>query len=69
MAKLDNTKQSIYNIVGAKVEEIDGELYLSHEEFGEPINVKNMFMEYKDQLVDCKLGGALPLSSTMFDAE
>ena len=53
MAKLDNTHQTIENIEGARVEEI---------------NV-NMFKQYVGQAIDLKLGGAAPISSSMFDEE
>ncbi len=70
MAKLDNTHQTIENIVGAKVEEINGELVLINEEvFDIPINILNMFKQYVGQFIDLKLGGAAPISNSMFDEE
>ena len=67
MAKLDNTHQTIENIVGAMVDEIDGELVLINEEaFSEPISITNMFKKYVGQCIDLKLGGATPISGSMF---
>ena len=70
MAKLDNTHQTIENIVGARVEEINGELVLVNEEaFDAPISIVNMFKQYVGHAIDLKLGGAAPISSSMFDEE
>lgn len=70
MAKLDNTHQTIENIVGARVEEINGELVLVNEEaFDAPISIVNMFKQYVGLAIDLKLGGAAPISSSMFDEE
>lgn len=70
MAKLDNTHQTIENIVGARVDEIDGDLVLINEEaFDEPISIINMFKKYVGQAIDLKLGGATPISGLMFDEE
>lgn len=70
MAKLDNTHQTIENIVGARVEEINGKLVLVNEEaFDTPISIVNMFKQYVGQTIDLKLGGAAPISSSMFDEE
>lgn len=67
MAKLDNTHQTIENIIGAKVEEINGELVLVNEDvFLEPINILSMFKQYIGQSIDLKLGGATPLSGSIF---
>lgn len=68
MAKLDNTHQTIENIVGAIVDEIDGELVLINEEaFSEPIRIVNLFKQYIGQAIDLKLGGSTPISGSMFD--
>lgn len=70
MAKLDNTHQTIENIVGARVENIDGELVLINEDvFSEPISITNMFKQYIGQAIDLKLGGATPISGSMFDED
>lgn len=70
MAKLDNTHQTIENIVGARVDEINGEIVLINEEaFEEPISIINMFRQYVGQTIDLKLGGAMPISGSMFDEE
>lgn len=70
MAKLDNTHQTIENIVGARVEEINDELVLVNEEaFDTPISIVSMFRQYIGQAIDLKLGGAAPISSSMFDEE
>lgn len=70
MAKLDNTHQTIENIVGARVEEINDELVLINEEaFSEPISIMNMFRKYAGQAIDLKLGGATPISGSMFDED
>lgn len=70
MAKLDNTHQIIENIVDARLDEIDGELVLVNEEaFPEPINVVSMFRQYLGQTIDLKLGGATPISGSLFDNE
>lgn len=67
MAKLDNTHQTIENIVGARVEEINGEIFLYNEEaFEEPINVLNMFKLYVGQAVDFKLAGSTPVTNAIF---
>ncbi len=66
-AKTDNTKQEIYNFVGATVEEIDGRLCLTHESYSEPCDILKMFENYKGSLIDMKLGGVTPLSGSMFD--
>lgn len=69
-AKTDNTKQEIFNIVGARVENIDGELKLVNEEaFSEPISIIAMFAKYEGTAIDLKLGGTTPLSGSMFDEE
>ena len=68
MAKLDNTHQIIENIVGARLEELDGELFLVNEEaYPEPINVMAMFKQYVGQVIDLKLGGATPITGSMFN--
>lgn len=70
MAKLDNTHQTIENIVGARVDESNGELVLVNEEvFDAPISIISMFRQYIGQVIDLKLGGAAPISSSMFDEE
>lgn len=70
MAKLDNTHQTIENIVGARVEEINDELVLVNEEaFDTPISIVSMFRQYIGQAIDLKLGGVAPISSSMFDEE
>lgn len=70
MAKLDNTHQTIENIVGARVEEINGELVLVNEDvFSEPISIINMFKQYIGQAIDLKLGGATPICGSMFDED
>lgn len=70
MAKLDNTHQTIENIVGARVEEINGELALVNEEaFDAPISIVNMFKQYVGQVVDFKLGGAASISSSIFNED
>lgn len=70
MAKLDNTHQTIENIVGARIDEINGELFLINEEsFSKPINIINMFKKYVGQAIDLKLGGATPISGSMFDED
>ena len=67
-SKLDNTHQTIENIVGARVDEINGELVLINEDaFPEPISITGLFKKYIGQAVDLKLGGATPISSSMFD--
>ena len=49
---------------------IDGELVLINEEaFIEPINVISMFRQYLGQTIDLKLGGATPISGSLFDNE
>ena len=70
MAKLDNTHQIIENIVGARLDEINGQLVLVNEEaFPEPINVVHMFKQYLGQVIDRKLAGATPISGSLFDNE
>ena len=70
MAKLDNTHQIIENIVGARLDKINDRLVLVNEEaFPEPIDVINMFNQYLGQVIDLKLGGATPISGSLFDYE
>ncbi|MBM6685392.1 hypothetical protein H9X90_05125 [Faecalicatena contorta] len=70
MAKLDNTHQIIENIVGARLDKINDRLVLVNEEaFPEPIDVINMFNQYLGQVIDLKLGGATPISGSLFDNE
>lgn len=67
MAKLDNTKQIIYDIKDARVEEQDGELILVNEDnFTEPIKIVDLFATYIGQSIDLKLGGAERISADMF---
>lgn len=71
-SKTDNTKQTIYSIVGARVEKIDGdgELFLVNEDvIPEPINIMNMFKQYEGQVIDIKLGGTTPVSGSMFEKD
>ena len=52
------------------VDEIDGELVLINEEaFSEPISIINMFKKYVGQCIDLNLGGATPISGSMFGEE
>lgn len=70
MAKLDNTHQIIENIVGARLDEVNGQLVLVNEEaFPEPINVVHMFKQYLGQVIDLKLAGATPINGSLFDNE
>lgn len=70
MAKLDNTHQTIENIVAARLDEINGELvFINEEVFDEPININNMLRKYLGQVVDFKLGGATPISGSIFGEE
>lgn len=70
MAKLDNTHQIIENIVGARLDKINDRLVLVNEEaFPEPIDIINMFNQYLGQVIDLKLGGATPISGSLFDNE
>ena len=70
MAKLDNTHKIIENIVGARLDKINDRLVLVNEEaFPEPIDIINMFNQYLGQVIDLKLGGATPISGSLFDNE
>lgn len=68
MGKMDNTKQIIYDIKEARVEEVDGEITLVNEDvFEKPIKISDLFNGYIGQSIDLKLGGAERINPNMFD--
>ena len=68
MAKLDNTKQVIYDIKDARVDSQDNELVLINEDaFEQPIKITDLFNGYIGQAIDLKLGGAEHITPDMFE--
>lgn len=69
MAKNDNTKQIIFNIKDALVDEDDeGKVILTNDVI-ENIKVEDIFRQYLGQPIDLNVGGAVRISPDSFHTE
>lgn len=69
MAKTDNTKQIIYDLKSVVLDTNDkAELILVNDEIGS-VKLNDILSEYLGKEIDFKIGGAVKISSELFDGE
>ena len=69
MAKLDNTKQIIYDLKAVVLDtNEDAELILKNDDIGE-VKLNDILAEYLGKEIDFKIGGAVKVSPDLFIGE